>query len=131
VGGRRGVPGTRCRIAGRFGVGTRAPARDAARTGSGPVPRPGRAVFSLGVPILTGTDIAGTIAREVALLAEHGLEPVAALAAATTAGYQFLGEPFDQPGQPVTLVTYQDDPREDLAVLSSPSAILIDGVRVR
>lgn len=83
------------------------------------------------MPILTGTDIAGTIAREVALLAEHGLEPVAALAAATTAGYQFLGEPFDQPGQPVTLVTYQDDPREDLAVLSSPSAILIDGVRVR
>jgi hypothetical protein len=31
----------------------------------------------------------------------------------------------------VTLVTYQDDPREDLAVLSSPKAVLIDGVRVR
>jgi hypothetical protein len=30
-----------------------------------------------------------------------------------------------------TLVTYQDDPREDLTVLSSPSAVLIDGVRVR
>ena len=87
--------------------------------------------YRLGVPILTGTDTAGTIAREVALLAEHGLEPAAALAAATTAGYQFLGEPFDQPGQPVTLVTYHDDPREDLAILSSPSAILIDGVRVR
>ena len=29
----------------------------------------------LGVPILTGTDIAGTLAREVALLAEHGLAP--------------------------------------------------------
>jgi len=87
---------------------------------------PGRFV----VPGL-GTDLAGTIAREVALLAEHGLEPAAALAAATTTGYRFLGEPFDQPGQPVTLVTYQDDPREDLTVLSSPSAILIDGVRVR
>jgi imidazolonepropionase-like amidohydrolase len=85
----------------------------------------------LGVPILAGTDTAGTIAREVALLAEHGLEPSAALQAATTTGYRFLGEPFDQAGQPTTLVTYQNDPREDLAILSSPSAIIIDGVRVR
>ena len=85
----------------------------------------------LGVPVLAGTDTAGTIVREVALLAEHGLEPAAALAAATTTGYRFLGEPFDEPGQPATLVTYQDDPREDLAVLSAPSVILIDGVRVR
>ncbi|HEY2285206.1 MAG TPA: hypothetical protein VGH88_05640 [Streptosporangiaceae bacterium] len=54
-----------------------------------------------------------------------------ALEAATTAGYRFLGEPFNQPGRPVTLVTYQDDPRENLAVLSSPRAVLIDGVRVR
>lgn len=85
----------------------------------------------LGVPILAGTDTAGTIAREVALLAEHGLEPPAALQAATTTGYRFLGEPFDQAGQPATLVTYQDDPREDLAVLSCPRAVIIDGVRVR
>jgi imidazolonepropionase-like amidohydrolase len=83
------------------------------------------------VPVLTGTDAVGTITREVTLLAEHGLDPAAALAAATTTGYRFLGEPFDQPGRPATLVTYQDDPREDLAVLSSPRAVLIDGVRVR
>jgi imidazolonepropionase-like amidohydrolase len=67
----------------------------------------------------------------VALLAEHGLPPATALAAATTTGYRFLGEPFGQPGQPATLVTYQHDPREDLAVLTSPSAVVIDGVRVR
>src|SRR5262249_8663705 len=85
----------------------------------------------LGMPILAGTDTAGTVAREVALLAEHGLEPSAALQAATTAGYRFLGEPFDQAGQPATLVTYQDDPREDLVVLSSLRAVIIDGVRVR
>ena len=85
----------------------------------------------LGVPILAGTDTAGTIVSEVALLADHGLEPSAALAAATTTGYRFLGEPFGQPGQPATLVTYDNDPREDLAALSSPSAIIIDGVRVR
>ena len=85
----------------------------------------------LGVPVLAGTDVLGTIAREVALLAEHGLGPAAALAAASTAAYRFLGEPFGRPGQPATLVTYDHDPREDLAVLSSPSAILIEGVRVR
>jgi imidazolonepropionase-like amidohydrolase len=87
--------------------------------------------YRLGVPILTGTDLAGTLAQEVALLAAHGLEPVAALEAATTTGYQFFGAPLDQPGQLATLVTYQDDPREDLAVLSSPCAVIIDGVRVR
>ena len=85
----------------------------------------------LGVPILAGTDTAGTVAREVALLAQHGLEPAAALAAATTTAYGFLDEAYDQDGQPTTLVTYENDPREDLAVLSAPSAILIDGVRVR
>jgi imidazolonepropionase-like amidohydrolase len=85
----------------------------------------------LGVPVLAGTDTAGTTAREVALLAGHGLEPAAALKAVTTTGYRFLGEPFDQAGQQATLVTYQNDPREDLAILSSPSAIIIDGSRVR
>jgi imidazolonepropionase-like amidohydrolase len=84
----------------------------------------------LGVPVLAGTDTAGTIAREVTLLAEHGLEPAAALAAATTTGYRFLGERFGQPGLPAALVTYGNDPREDLAVLSSPSAGLIDGARI-
>jgi imidazolonepropionase-like amidohydrolase len=83
------------------------------------------------VPILTGTDAAGSVVGEVSLLAEHGLEPTAALRAATTAGYQFLGERYDEPGQPVTLVTYDADPREDLAALSAPAAVIIDGVRVR
>jgi imidazolonepropionase-like amidohydrolase len=87
--------------------------------------------YRLGVPVLAGTDTAGTITREVALLAEHGLEPSAALKAATTTGYRFLGEPFDKAGQPTTLVTYESDPREDLAILSAPRAIIIDGIRVR
>ena len=81
--------------------------------------------------VLAVPGTAGTLVREITLLAEHGLAPAAALEAATTAGYRFLGEPCGQPGRPVSLVTYQDDPREDLAVLSSPKAVLIDGVRVR
>jgi hypothetical protein len=64
----------------------------------------------LGVPILAGTDTAGSLAREIALLAKHGLEPAAALTAATTTGYQFLGESFGMTGHPATLVTYQHDP---------------------
>jgi imidazolonepropionase-like amidohydrolase len=85
----------------------------------------------LGVPLLTGTDAAGSVVREIGLLAEHGLEPVAALRAATTAGYQFLGERYDEAGQLVTLVTYDADPREDLAALAAPAAVIIDGARVR
>ena len=85
----------------------------------------------LGVPILTGTDAAGSVVREIGLLAEHGLEPAAALGAATTAGYQFLGEQYDEAGELATLVTYDADPREDLAALSAPAAVVIDGVRVR
>ena len=86
---------------------------------------------SLGVPVLAGTDAAGTLAGEVTMLAGHGLEAAAALSAATTTSYRFLGEPFDQPGQPTTLVTYDSDPRDDLAVLSHPAAIIIDGTRIR
>jgi imidazolonepropionase-like amidohydrolase len=82
-------------------------------------------------PTVAGTDTAGPLAREIALLAEHGLGPAAALQAATTTAYQFLGEPCDQTGQPATLVTYLDDPRGDLAIRSSPAAIIIDGIRVR
>jgi imidazolonepropionase-like amidohydrolase len=85
----------------------------------------------LGVPILTGTDAAGSVVREIGLLAEHGLEPAAALGAATTVGYQLLGERHDEAGQLATLVTCDADPREDLAALSAPASVIIDGVRVR
>jgi imidazolonepropionase-like amidohydrolase len=85
----------------------------------------------LGVPILTGTDTAGTLTREVSLLAQHGLDPSAALAAASTVAYAFLGEDFDHMQGPTSLVTYHDDPRDDLEILSRPAAVLIDGVRVR
>jgi len=85
---------------------------------------------TLGVPILTGTDTAGTLAREVSLLAQSGLAPADAVESATPTAYRFLdeGDPF---GRPASLVTYNQDPREDLSVLASPTAVLINGVRVR
>jgi hypothetical protein len=43
------------------------------------------------VPVLAGTDVTGSIPREVALLAQMGLEPIDALAGASTWPCQFLG----------------------------------------
>jgi imidazolonepropionase-like amidohydrolase len=79
-----------------------------------------------GVRVLAGTDIVGTIAREIALLAEHGLTPGQAIAAAGSQARAFLGIHPDG-----DIVTYDDDPREDPAVLARPAAVVVRGVRVR
>lgn len=86
---------------------------------------------NLGVTIMTGSDIVGTIAREVALLAEFGLTPAAALAAASTAARRYLGLPGLSEDQPADLVTYHDDPRNDPNVLTRPAAVVARGVRIR
>lgn len=81
----------------------------------------------LGVPVLAGTDVAGTIPREVALLQAMGLDPVQALGAASETARTFLGETGDR----VDLVTYEHDPREDPAQLNHPLAVVVDGTRIR
>jgi imidazolonepropionase-like amidohydrolase len=86
------------------------------------------AAVRLGVPVLTGSDVVGSIPREVAMLAELGLDPCDALAAATTAPRRFL-EP-DQPHAAASVVTYHHDPRNDPAILATPAAVVIAGVRV-
>jgi imidazolonepropionase-like amidohydrolase len=82
----------------------------------------------LGVTILAGTDVAGTLAGEVAHLQRLGLEPVAA---ATTAAREFLGRPALGIGAPADVVTYDDDPREHPEVLDRPSTILLHGRRIK
>jgi imidazolonepropionase-like amidohydrolase len=82
----------------------------------------------LGVAILAGTDVVGSIADEVALLAQAGLEPTQALAAATTWPRRFLNQP---PDDVADFVTYAHDPRDDPTELKHPLAVFIDGVRVR
>ncbi len=52
-----------------------------------------RRADQLGVTILTGSDVVGTIPAEVALLTSLGLSPAAALAAATTNARRFLDLP--------------------------------------
>jgi imidazolonepropionase-like amidohydrolase len=83
----------------------------------------------LGIPLLTGSDVVGSIPREIALLVECGLEPVDALRAATTTAVGFLGA--DGAEAPPAVVTYEEDPREDVTVVSRPAAVVIGGVRVR
>jgi len=62
----------------------------------------------LGVPVLAGTDITGSIPREVALLSQMGLEPKDALAAASVWPRRFLGA-----AATADIVTYHHDPRDD------------------
>jgi imidazolonepropionase-like amidohydrolase len=79
-----------------------------------------------GVRVLAGTDVVGTIADEIALLADHGLTPGQAIAAAGSVARDFLG--IHPEGD---IVTYDDDPRTDPSVLSRPAAVVVRGVRVR
>ncbi|MBV9871752.1 MAG: amidohydrolase family protein [Frankiaceae bacterium] len=80
----------------------------------------------LGVPVLAGTDTYGPISKEVALLAELGLTPTQALAAASVWPRQYLGVT----GR-ADIVTYAHDPREDPSQLDNPTAVVVDGVRRR
>lgn len=90
-----------------------------------------RLAVRLSVPILTGTDVAGSVAGEVAQLVRLGLDPADAIAAATTSAYGFLGLAPDRPGTPANVVTYKEDPLGNPEVLLSPAAVVIGGVRVR
>lgn len=79
-----------------------------------------------GVRVLAGTDVVGTIADEIALLAGHGLSAEQAIAAAGSAARDFLG--IHPRGD---IVTYHEDPREDPRVLARPAAVVVRGTRVR
>jgi imidazolonepropionase-like amidohydrolase len=79
-----------------------------------------------GVRILAGSDVVGTVAREVDLLVRHGLSVTEALAAATTAARDYLGVSVTE-----DLVTYDEDPRERPEVLASPAAVVLRGQRIR
>ena len=79
-----------------------------------------------GVRVLAGSDVVGTIAEEIALLARHGLTAGQAIAAAGSVARAFLG--IHPAGD---IVTYDEDPREDPGALARPAAVVVRGVRVR
>ena len=80
----------------------------------------------LGVPVLAGTDVTGSIPREVALLDRMGLQPHDALAAASTWPRRFLGA-----AATADIVTYNHDPRQDPDQLTRPAAVVTGGIRLR
>lgn len=80
----------------------------------------------LGVPVLAGSDSFGSIPREVALLAQAGLTPQEALAAASIWPRQYLGVAAS-----ADIVTYHHDPREDPDQLAKPAAVVAGGTRLR
>lgn len=85
----------------------------------------------LGVTIMAGTDVVGSITREITLMTELGLAPHIALAAASTAAHSFLGVGGLNAGELADLVSYHHDPREDPEVLAHPAAIVVQGARIR
>ncbi|MGE5290799.1 MAG: hypothetical protein ACM3ML_27125 [Micromonosporaceae bacterium] len=80
----------------------------------------------LGVPVLAGTDVTGSIPREVALLSQVGLEPKDALAAASVWPRRFIGA-----AATADIVTYHHDPRDDPDQLRDPAAVVVGGTRLR
>jgi len=79
-----------------------------------------------GVRVLAGTDVVGTMADEIALLASHGLTALQAIAAGGSVARDFLD--IHPAGD---IVTYDADPRADPRVLASPAAVVVRGLRVR
>ncbi|MEA2248323.1 MAG: hypothetical protein QOH46_2852 [Solirubrobacteraceae bacterium] len=82
-----------------------------------------------GVTLLAGTDEEphGTVAAEVAALVRYGTPVRDAIAAASTGARRFLGLPALEEGAPADLVTFDRDPRDDLAALGQPVAVIAGG----
>ena len=85
-----------------------------------------------GVPLLIGTDAGGTIAHgafaeECAEMAAAGVPDRDVVAAATWVARRFLGVPGIEEGASADLVVYAEDPRDDVRVLDSPTAIVLRG----
>ncbi|SCF19893.1 Imidazolonepropionase [Micromonospora matsumotoense] len=96
-----------------------------------------RAAHEAGVPIYVGTDAGGGIdhglaAEEMLLLHQQaGMSAVDVLAAASWRAREWLGFPGLVEGGLADLVVYPQDPRRDLAVVRTPSRIVLRGRVVR
>jgi imidazolonepropionase-like amidohydrolase len=95
-----------------------------------------RDLYDAGVPVLVGTDAGGTIthgrlADEMAELVAAGIPASEVVAQASWRARDWLGVPGLREGASADVVVYGSDPREDIRVLQSPSAVVLRGVRVR
>ncbi|GAB2548864.1 amidohydrolase family protein [Nocardia heshunensis] len=85
-----------------------------------------------GVPIYTGTDAGGSIrhgriADEILALTEAGFTPHDALGASAWNARTWLGHPGIEPGAPADFVVYDQDPRTNLATLTTPAWVVLRG----
>src|SRR3954449_5378772 len=90
------------------------------------------AAYEAGGPVFVGTDAGGAlphglVAQEVAELVRAGLPATSALDAACWGARSWLGRPGLEEGAPADLVVYDDDPREDVAVLAAPRLVVLRG----
>ena len=95
------------------------------------------AAIALGIPIATGTDTgevgvtADMVAREIALLHDHGATPMSAIRAATSGAARLLGVDDETgriaPGNLADLVMVEGDPLADLRRLANPALVLKGG----
>ena len=87
------------------------------------------AAAEAGVTVLAGTDSRphGRVTAEIRALAAAGMKPHAALGAGSWAARDYLGLPGLVPGAPADAAVYDSDPREDLAQLSFPRAVVLRG----
>jgi imidazolonepropionase-like amidohydrolase len=90
------------------------------------------AAYEAGVPVFVGTDAGGSlahglVAQEVAELVRAGLPATSALDAACWGARSWLKRPGLEEGAPADLVVYDDDPREDVAVLAAPRLVVLRG----
>ena len=87
-----------------------------------------------GLPVYAGTDAGGSLPHgrvvdEVLELARAGLSPVEALSAACWSARAWLGRDALPEGASADLLVLDGDPREDLRVLRTPSAVVLRGAR--
>ncbi len=85
-----------------------------------------------GIPVYVGTDAGGSlphglVATEVAHLGHAGFTTGEALEAACWDARRWLGRPGLDEGEEADLVVYPEDPREDLAILAAPEAVVLRG----
>ena len=101
----------------------------------GRLPGTVRLAAESGVIVLAGTDAGmvphGRVSDEVEHLLAAGLDPDAAIGAASWAARRYLGLPGIEPGAPADIVAFARDPRIDPAVLAEPLRIVLDGRLVR
>ncbi|GAA5120464.1 amidohydrolase family protein [Haloechinothrix salitolerans] len=95
-----------------------------------------RAAHDAGVRLYTGTDAGsvvqhGRIVDEIEALHRVGLTPEQAIGAASWHAREWLGYSGLVDGAEADVLAFDSDPRDNLAVLRDPSAIVLRGVVVR